>query len=429
MDRRRLVISILLIVCAVPFSGASADTFVVKPDGTGDFPTIQTAIDAATGGDVIELTDGSFTGEGNRDLDFLGKAITVRSQSGNPEACILHPEGGPADPHRGVIFQNEESGSSVLSGVMILQGGVIDPDQGGAILIGASCAPRIESCIFWGNLGSGIRCEEASAAVLTDCYFTYNQGEYGGAMSLHHAAVILENCEFVKNIGGHDAGAIWGYGAEVVANECWFYQNTAAFCAAVRLNDDSQGHFTGCLFQDNTAHSCGGALTFWISGPNFVERCTFAGNVSPSSGAAIWSEKISETYILDCTFYRNHASDATVLAGNHTVVLENCLLAFASQGAAVASPYGYAKLTCCDIYGNAGGDWVGSIADQYGIRGNLSEDPLLCAPWTGDYRLDAVSPCAEENNPECGQIGAWGIGCGQTPAAPSSWGAIKTLFR
>ena len=45
-----------LIFAAVP---AAATTYIVRPDGTGDFPTIQTAIDAAIDGDIIELTDGT----------------------------------------------------------------------------------------------------------------------------------------------------------------------------------------------------------------------------------------------------------------------------------------------------------------------------------------------------------------------------------
>ena len=59
---------------------ASAEVFLVRPDGTGDVATIAEAIDAATDGDVIELADGVFTGAGNRNLDFQGKAITLRSQ-------------------------------------------------------------------------------------------------------------------------------------------------------------------------------------------------------------------------------------------------------------------------------------------------------------------------------------------------------------
>ena len=49
-----------------------------------DCPTIQAAIDAAVDGDEVVVGDGVHTGAGNLDLDFGGKAITVRS-AGGPE--------------------------------------------------------------------------------------------------------------------------------------------------------------------------------------------------------------------------------------------------------------------------------------------------------------------------------------------------------
>jgi len=43
-----------------------------------DYPTIQAAVNAAVDGDEVIVAPGTYTGEGNRDIDFLGKAITVR---------------------------------------------------------------------------------------------------------------------------------------------------------------------------------------------------------------------------------------------------------------------------------------------------------------------------------------------------------------
>ena len=78
--------------------------YTVAPDGSGDYPTIQAAIDVSRDGDTIELTDGYFRGDGNRDLDYQGKAITIRSQSDNPSACVIDCEATEADPQFGPAF-------------------------------------------------------------------------------------------------------------------------------------------------------------------------------------------------------------------------------------------------------------------------------------------------------------------------------------
>ena len=85
------------IVCAVMMVAAAgradADTLHV-PD---DYPTIQAAIDAATDGDDVVIADGTHTGDGNTNLDTRGKAVTVRSVSGDLTACIMDCEVGLAE--------------------------------------------------------------------------------------------------------------------------------------------------------------------------------------------------------------------------------------------------------------------------------------------------------------------------------------------
>jgi hypothetical protein len=117
------------------------------------------------------------------------------------------------------------------------------------------------------------------------------------------------------------------------------------------------------------------------------------------------------------------------VAGNFEFFAENSVIAFGTGGAALESYGDDATLTCCDLYGNEGGDWVGNIADQFGESGNIALDPRFCDADGGDWSLAEDSPCAPEANPACELIGAWPVGCGPTAIAPTSWGSLKARFR
>lgn len=219
-------------------AAAAGETYVVSPDGTGDFPTIQAAIDAVVDGDVIELTDGTFTGEGNRDIDFLGKRIVVRSRSGNPEACIINCQGSPAEPHRGFSFRHGEGPESVLAGVTIVNGYRIG---GGAIsCVGNSC-PTIRSTSVSDNAardyGGGFFCDNSSP-LLVDCIVSSNSaGLLGGGILCDMASPTLENCTISHNDAEYCGGGMIC---------CW----------------DSAPVLSNCVFHANTAETAGGAL-YW----------------------------------------------------------------------------------------------------------------------------------------------------------------------
>lgn len=110
-------------------AGAVARTWHVP----GECPTIQAGIDSAATGDIVLVADGTYTGDGNRDLDFGGKAIVVMSENG-PELTIIDCEGSPGDYHRGFYFHSGEGPASVLRGFTIKNGRIPYPDDGGGIL-------------------------------------------------------------------------------------------------------------------------------------------------------------------------------------------------------------------------------------------------------------------------------------------------------
>jgi hypothetical protein len=302
-----------------------AAPIVVRPDGSGDYTTIQAAIDAAIDGQTIELADGVYHGPGNRNLSYDGKSITIRSRSGNPEGCVIDCKGGPSNPHVGFIFASGEGPGAVLEGITIIR-----------------------------------------------AYRTINPG----AIVCENASPTIRNCALVDNPFG------------------WYANGSAT-------------RFEECSFR---ASSFAGA--FCGGGNPAFDRCTFFENDGPGIEVGPWGQ----VTVTGCTFCGNASSRGAVRLGDHAEgTFENTIIAFNPSGCAVDCGDGAsAALSCCDLYGNAGGDWIGCLADQSGVEGNRSVDPLFCDREKWALELQAGSPCRPENDPGCDLIGAWPVGCAST---------------
>lgn len=101
------------------FNSANASNIHVP----ADYATIQEAVDSAVGGDKILLADMVFQGPGNFDIDFRGKAITVKSESGNAPACVIDIQGEYNNiSQRGFLLWNGEDSTSVIRDLTIING-------------------------------------------------------------------------------------------------------------------------------------------------------------------------------------------------------------------------------------------------------------------------------------------------------------------
>lgn len=81
----------------------------------GPKKTIQAGIDVTTDSDEVIVANAVYSGAGNINISYHGKAITVRS-SGGPENCIVDCGGGSSPLF---VFSQGETLASVLDGVMI----------------------------------------------------------------------------------------------------------------------------------------------------------------------------------------------------------------------------------------------------------------------------------------------------------------------
>ncbi len=171
-------------LCAALAAPVFGETYVVYPVAhMGDFPNVQAAVDYVQDGDIIELADGVFRGAGNRDVDYLGKEITIRSQSGDPRACIVDCEGG-YEEHCGFAFGSVSS-QAVLAGITVQNGYHM---YGGAVYCGRGASPTITRCIFAHNVaevGGGIHCDGLSSPTISQCTFVENLAyDMGGGLCI-----------------------------------------------------------------------------------------------------------------------------------------------------------------------------------------------------------------------------------------------------
>ena len=139
---------IFITACLLLVVPSTAEIITVDNDGPADFNNIQAAINDAYDGDTVIVAPGTYTGDGNRDIDFLGKPITVRST--DPEdPCVVAATVIDCEDiagHRGFYFHSGEGPNSVLSGFTIKGGRIEDSvAEGGGILCCGS-SPTIEYC-------------------------------------------------------------------------------------------------------------------------------------------------------------------------------------------------------------------------------------------------------------------------------------------
>jgi parallel beta-helix repeat protein/predicted outer membrane repeat protein len=233
-------------------------------DGSWEHPfdSIQEGIDAAVNGKTVIVRDGTYAGEGNRDVDFLGLAITVHSENG-PNTCIINCEGTTGENHRGFYFHSGEDANSVLEGFTIINGFAHD---GGGICCDTNSSPSIRNCVISdsnANLGAGIYCNNSSPTI-TNCMISNGDANSGGGIYSNSSDPTITNCTFNGNQASNYGGAICCYSSNPVITNCTIQGNSAidpidSYGGGIYCNNSS-ATVKNCIFWDDTVGLSGAEI-------------------------------------------------------------------------------------------------------------------------------------------------------------------------
>jgi len=337
----------------------TGDNLTANGSESDPFATIQLGVIYAENGDTVLVHDGTYTGDGNRDITVGDFGITILSENG-PETTIIDCQGSMVDYHRAFNFVSGNFAGVIVSGFTIQNGYAQD---GGAIY-GYEARPKIRNNIFQNNysfIGGAINCDQCDNVSIENNVLRNNTAGsgQGGAIYTSQSHTYIGNNLFSDN-------AVYIYGIPIGSG------------SAIYCNDITTIEYN--LIIDNinaTAIHC-------LSGDVSIYNNTICGN----SNGAVMVEEANVTFVRNIIAY--NLGDGPIQ----------------SYGDPGNTYFGYN-----DIYNNNMGDWIGIAEPFANQNGNFSSDPYFCDIDNDDYSISLFSQCSPAIN-QHSLIGAFDPACG-----------------
>jgi len=287
-------LTLLVLLILFNYQNVLSKTTVVPEN----FQTIQDAVDNSQNGDIVVIKNGTYTGEGNFNIDFKGKKITIQSESGY-ETCIIDCQ----ENGRGFIFKSGENNDSVLSEITIMNG---KHHLGGGGIYCESSSPTINKCFIYNCStgdssivdddfgGGGICCINSSPKII-ECIIDsnilrkYKNG--GGGIFCYGSSPEIRSCTIINNKSYEDmtdggGGFYLENNSSPIIFNCIINNNlTLGRGGGMYIRDNSSPVLTNCIISENQADN-GGGLYSSISSPKII-NCTIVKNRADSSGGGL----------------------------------------------------------------------------------------------------------------------------------------------
>jgi len=405
----------------IEYAKTRKTVFDVDLDGTGDFTSIQRAIDELRDGDTIIVHEGIYY----ENIQFGGKNIELTSSDPlDPQVVDATVIDGSENQSPTVLLSGTEDETCRLAGFTITGGTGTNPSQAGGICGNTAFYPfptaSIEHCVVTENVsgtyaGAIARCD----GVIRGCSVSFNSWTSGwGTSSLGRGVSDcngeIEDCT-ISNV------ATGLYGCSALITGCVILGCQVDYDYGTGLRDcdgdivdctisgwgnglfECDGEVVGCTVLDNayigivecsgnisqcTVRGNGGGL---LDCPGIISDCAVTGNSYGFSGC--------EGTILNCLVAGNTGCG---MAGcNGTIA--NCTVVGNDDGG-----LGICRGTVvnCIVWGNSY-SYYGNVNPQtkpfyccidgweHGGDGNITDDPLFVPGPLGEYYLHPSSPCVD----------------------------------
>ena len=382
----------------VPPAGA---TLTVCQSGGCGYRDIQTAVDAASTDNVIQVAAGTYTGTndygGLSQVVYVDRDVTLRGGYGTDFAEPPDPEVHPTivdAQGAGRVFYVTGAISPTIEGFHVtggdaagLGGGLGGGDVGGGVYV-IDANATVSGCHIVSNTaryGGGVYLWDSDGTIVSNTV-AGNTADWGAGIYLdsESAATVVDN-HVVGNRADNDGGGIYLYNSPATLSGNQVSDNEAVALAGGLYLWESDAALDGNWFTGNVAGSDGGGV--------YVARCDavftntlVADNEAAGAGGGMFMRN-SALDLLHTTLAQNQGSDGIAVSNNSTARLTNTILVSHTVGIAVAVD-NVARLEAT-LWGNDV-DWTGGGTISVGME-NVTGDPAFVDPSSGDYHIAAAS--------------------------------------